>query len=98
MSSTRSTRSGVTSLEVVSHLSTRERLLVAQAVYEYGANAWLDISRVLSKHPLISRPKGFFSPQVHICVATHSSLQLTLVDQACQTIYVHLMGEAGYEW
>jgi bromodomain-containing protein 8 len=66
MSSTRSSRSAVATLEVVSHLSARERLLVAQAVYEYGANAWPDISRVLSKHPLITRPKGFFSPQVHL--------------------------------
>lgn len=48
------------------HLTARERLLVAQAVYEYGSNAWPDISRVLSKHPLISRPKGFFSPQVFL--------------------------------
>jgi len=64
MSSTRSTRNTVANLEIVSHLTARERLLVAQAVYEYGANAWPDISRVLSKHPLITRPKGFFSPQV----------------------------------
>lgn len=66
MSSTRSSRNAIASVEIISHLSARERLLVAQAVYEYGANAWPDISKVLSKHPLISRPKGFFSPQVHL--------------------------------
>jgi bromodomain-containing protein 8 len=74
MSSTRSSRGGVANLEVVSHLSARERLLVAQAVYEYGANAWHDISKVLSKHPLINRPKGFFSPQVLFCSATYMML------------------------
>lgn len=67
MSSTRpSIKGSGPTIDIVSHLTTRERLLVAQAVYEYGSNAWPDISHVLSKHPLISRPKGFFSPQVRV--------------------------------
>jgi len=71
MSSTRSSRSAGAPLDVVDHLSARERLLVAQAVYEYGSNAWLDISKVLSKHPLITRPKGFFSPQVNLAAISY---------------------------
>ncbi|OAX43458.1 Bromodomain-domain-containing protein [Rhizopogon vinicolor AM-OR11-026] len=42
-------------------LSNVECLLLAQAVYEYGSNAWQQVSKLLSKHPLLSRPKHFFS-------------------------------------
>ncbi|KAG2077377.1 hypothetical protein BDR04DRAFT_1088364, partial [Suillus decipiens] len=45
----------------MSSLTNVERLLLAQAVYEYGANAWQQVSKLLSKHPIISRPKTFFS-------------------------------------
>ncbi|PCH41021.1 hypothetical protein WOLCODRAFT_16834 [Wolfiporia cocos MD-104 SS10] len=44
-------------------LNNVERLLFAQAVYEYGAESWQEVSRVLSKHPMVSRSKGFFTPQ-----------------------------------
>lgn len=45
-------------------LSTIECLILAQAVYEHGADAWQSVSKVLSKHPALTRPKAFFSPQV----------------------------------
>lgn len=46
-------------------LSTIERLILAQAVFEHGADAWQSVSKLLSKHPaLADRPKSFFSPQV----------------------------------
>jgi bromodomain-containing protein 8 len=45
----------------MSPLTNVECLLLAQAVYEYGANAWHQVSKLLSKHPIISRPKTFFS-------------------------------------
>ncbi|KAG1755651.1 hypothetical protein EDB19DRAFT_1901855 [Suillus lakei] len=45
----------------MSPLTNVECLLLAQAVYEYGANAWQQVSKLLSKHPIISRPKTFFS-------------------------------------
>lgn len=45
-------------------LSNIERLLLAQAVHEVGANAWSNVSKILSKHPLLSRPKLFFNPHV----------------------------------
>jgi bromodomain-containing protein 8 len=52
-----------TQLDVAS-LSNIERLLLAQCVHEVGANAWSNVSKILSKHPLISRPKSFFNAQV----------------------------------
>lgn len=48
----------------IAELSNIERLLVAQAVHELGAEAWPKVSKLLSKHPLIDRPKNFFSSQV----------------------------------
>jgi hypothetical protein len=49
----------------VSSLSNIERLLLAQAVYELGANAWPSVAKLLTKHPLTSqRPKSFFTPHV----------------------------------
>jgi bromodomain-containing protein 8 len=44
-------------------LTKADRLLVAQAVFEYGANAWAQVSDKLAKHALISRPAAF-TPQV----------------------------------
>ena len=45
-------------------LSTIECLLLAQAVYEHGADAWQSVAKVLSTHPALARPNSFFSPQV----------------------------------
>lgn len=45
-------------------LTNVERLLIAQAVHQLGANAWTNVSKLLSNHPLVDRPKPFFSPQV----------------------------------
>jgi hypothetical protein len=46
-------------------LSNLERLLFAQAIYEFGANAWPSVTKLLAKHPLMSnRPKSFFTHQV----------------------------------
>ena len=45
-------------------LSTIECLILAQAVYEHGADAWQSVSNVLSNHPALARPKAFFSPEV----------------------------------
>lgn len=45
-------------------LSTLERLILAQAVYEFGADAWPSVSNAVSKHPALARPDQLFSPQV----------------------------------
>lgn len=47
-------------------LSTIESLVLAQAVYEHGADAWQSVSKVLSKHPALARPEESFSPQVSL--------------------------------
>ncbi|KAI0660983.1 hypothetical protein C8Q70DRAFT_973901 [Cubamyces menziesii] len=47
----------------ISDLNNVERLIFAQAVHEFGANAWTEVAKLLSNHPLISRPKGTFTPQ-----------------------------------
>ncbi|KAG6860375.1 hypothetical protein C0995_011982 [Termitomyces sp. Mi166 len=44
-------------------LSNVESLILAQAVWEHGANAWQAVAKVLSNHSLISRPKSFFTSQ-----------------------------------
>lgn len=65
MASTRSrVKASVAAQFEPSRLNTRERLIFSQAVHEFGSDAWIEISKLLSKHPLISRPKGTFNPQV----------------------------------
>lgn len=48
-------------------LNNLERLILAQAVYELGSDAWTSVSSILSQHPLILRVKrdsAAFSPSV----------------------------------
>ncbi|KAG8936747.1 hypothetical protein FRC02_012029 [Tulasnella sp. 418] len=61
---TRTTRTGISINDVLATLSNREKLLFAQVLYELGANDWTEVSKLLIQHPLIDRPKGFFSPQL----------------------------------
>ncbi|KAF9485329.1 Bromodomain-containing protein [Pholiota conissans] len=58
--STRSTRR-----PHVQPLAPLESLLLAQAAWQLGAglNSWPAIAKLLSKHPLLSRPKSFFTSQ-----------------------------------
>lgn len=53
-------------------LDNLECLILAQAVWELGADSWPAVVKVLQKHPLISRPKSFFTPQVSnvVCFLT----------------------------
>lgn len=62
----RLTRGALAIAEDFASLSTRECLIFAQVVYEYGAKHWSEIAGILSKHPLISRPKNFFTAQVSL--------------------------------
>ncbi|KAL5527788.1 hypothetical protein ACEPAG_6589 [Sanghuangporus baumii] len=77
----RVTRGALAAAEDFASLSSRDRLIFAQAVYEYGArqSAWTEIAKVLSKHPLISKPKNFSTVQ------------------SCIAIYNYLMKEADIE-
>jgi bromodomain-containing protein 8 len=56
----------------MSELSNVEALLLAQAVWELGSNAWPAVTKLLSKHPLIKRPKAFFAPNT--CQVMYSHL------------------------
>ena len=47
-------------------LTNLDRLILAQAVYELGANSWSAVAKLLTKHPLLQRPKSFFTPQVRV--------------------------------
>jgi hypothetical protein len=57
-------------------LSTRECLILAQAIYEFGSNKWAEVSNVVSQHPLIDRPDDFFSPEA--CEANYLRLMKDL--------------------
>ncbi|KAH8830515.1 hypothetical protein DL96DRAFT_1593240 [Flagelloscypha sp. PMI_526] len=48
--------------ESTTALSKLEALLLSQAVYEVGTNAWPVVAKMLNKSALISRPKSFFTP------------------------------------
>ncbi|KAF8165307.1 hypothetical protein B0H34DRAFT_688675 [Crassisporium funariophilum] len=58
----------------VHSLTPCESLLLAQAVWELGAgqNSWTAVAKLLGKHPLLSRPKSFFTPQS--CHAMYENL------------------------
>ncbi|KAI0375638.1 hypothetical protein BV20DRAFT_1047923 [Pilatotrama ljubarskyi] len=56
----------------VANLNNVERLIFAQAVHEFGTNAWPEVAKLLSNHPLISQPKGAFTAQS--CPVLHRRL------------------------
>lgn len=47
-----------------STLSSLERLILAQAIYEFGADHMSQVAQLLDTHPMLSRPKNFFSAKV----------------------------------
>ena len=61
-----------------SALNSVERLIFAQAVHEFGSNAWQEVAKLLSKHPLIAQPKGVFTPQVRTRTLVRNMLVLIL--------------------
>ncbi|KAG7096931.1 hypothetical protein E1B28_004331 [Marasmius oreades] len=70
----------------VSALTNLDALILAQAVYELGGDSWSDVAKLLSKHPLLSHPKSFFTPQSCQAFYTHlrreASLEITEEDVA----------------
>lgn len=81
-------------------LNSLERLILAQAVYELGSDAWTNVSSILSQHPLlqVKRDNAIFSPSV-----PHPPLPLILLfnsiftEQACQDIYHNLLRIVGLD-
>ncbi|PBK69666.1 hypothetical protein ARMSODRAFT_956451 [Armillaria solidipes] len=55
----------------MNRLSKLDRLILAQAVWEIGTE-WTAIAKILSKHPLLSHPKPFFTAQS--CAVMYNSL------------------------
>ncbi|KAH9977802.1 hypothetical protein BGW80DRAFT_1284277 [Lactifluus volemus] len=54
-------------------LNNLERLILAQAVYELGSDAWSNVSTILSRHPLVSKhDNATFSPSA--CRAVYDNL------------------------
>lgn len=51
-------------VDEASSLQPIDRLLLAQAVWELGANSWPAVAKLLTKHPLLHHPKSFFTAQV----------------------------------
>lgn len=49
-----------------SALKNVERLILSQAVYEHGSEAWPKVSIIMTEHPMLSRPKSFFTAQVSL--------------------------------
>ena len=41
-----------------------ERLILSQAVYEFGANNMSQVASQMSNHAMLSRPKTFFTVKV----------------------------------
>ncbi|KAF5333519.1 hypothetical protein D9611_002463 [Ephemerocybe angulata] len=81
-----------------SSLSNFECLLIAQAAHEHGAapTSWSTVSKLMAKHPLVSRPKNFFTPTVGLASSSPDHLRLP-IPQLCSSIYEHLLKEAGLE-
>ena len=65
-------------------LNTLESLLVAQIVWKNGdvQSTWSAMAKTLSKHPLVSRPKSFFTAQ------SCRNMYETLMKDANLTMYV----------
>ncbi|TFY82713.1 hypothetical protein EWM64_g1297 [Hericium alpestre] len=88
-SATRSRR--VTDL-VPEDLSNLERLILAQAVYELGANAWPAVAKLLSEHPLISQPHSSFSPESCQAAYEHLMKEATL-ESDCRVLTITKLRE-----
>ncbi|EUC57824.1 bromodomain domain protein [Rhizoctonia solani AG-3 Rhs1AP] len=68
----RSTRGMASIQDAIEKLSIREKLLLSQAIYEYGSSKWDEVSKLIVSHPLTERPNTFFSP--NNCLAMYNHL------------------------
>lgn len=82
-------------------LNNLERLILAQAVYELGSDAWTSVSSILSQHPLIlqvKRDSATFSPSVYLSPLRPILLfNSAFTTQACQSIYHYLLRTVGLD-
>ena len=85
-------------VEQADTISKLERLILAQAVYELGSDAWKDVASILSQHPLIpKRDNAPFSPSVspslHLTLSSNTPFSI----KACRSIYHHLLRAVGLD-
>jgi hypothetical protein len=80
----RATRGMASLQDAIEKLSIREKLLLSQAIYEFGSSRWDDVSKLVVSHPLTERPSTFFSPTVR---GEFSQLRNALT---CSMIYKEL--------
>ncbi|TCD69681.1 hypothetical protein EIP91_006698 [Steccherinum ochraceum] len=68
----------------VDSFTVLERLLFSQAVWEFGSEAWSDVAKLLTNHPLIHRPKNFFTsqscPVIYEAIVKRSGITLLPAD------------------
>ncbi len=74
MASSKSAKNNANTEANASNLTNLERLILAQAVYEFGSDAWMEVSKLLTRHRLILRPKSYFTPQVSISLSRISDV------------------------
>lgn len=101
MASSKSTKRSTDAAPDPSKMSNLERLILVQAVYEFGNNAWPEVSKLLSSHPMLVQSKQRFSPQVSASAPHPGSLLPTKPvtrPQFCNIVYLKLMQDAGLEW
>lgn len=72
MASSKNTTRNAEAAADPSKMSNLERLILVQAVYEFGNSAWSEVNKLLSSHPMLAQSKLRFSPQVsltnpHLC-------------------------------
>ena len=65
-------------------LSTRESLILAQAVFELGVHEWHKVVQILNGHSLIQRPETAFTPE-----STEAIWRAMMTDAGVE-LYVHL--------
>lgn len=69
-------------------LTNTERLLLAQAVYQEGADDWPKVSQIISNHPLIGRPKSYFNPSV--CSESSDNCHSAIIIHLCPDMQLYL--------
>ena len=76
MASSKNTKRNLDAAADPSKMSNLERLILVQAVYEFGNNAWPEVSKLLSAHPMLAHSKQRFTcfelSQIDLAVCCHN--------------------------